>query len=106
KIVQSIAADHCGADFQWASGQEALNRLWHVRHNAHYATLSMRPGGKVWSTDVCVPISQLTELVRVTHEDVKSASFFTAMVGHVGDGNFHVGLMIDPDNPAEMAEAE
>lgn len=106
KIVQAIAADHGGADFQWASGQEALNRLWHVRHNAHYATLSMRPGAKVWSTDVCVPISQLTELVRVTHEDVQNASFFTAMVGHVGDGNFHVGLLIDPDNPAEMAEAE
>lgn len=106
KAVQAIAADHGGADFQWASGQEALTRLWHVRHNAHYATLSMRPGAKVWSTDVCVPISQLTELVRVTHEDVQSASFFTAMVGHVGDGNFHVGLVIDPDSPAEMAEAE
>ncbi len=106
KLVQAIAADHGGADFQWASGQEALNRLWHVRHNAHYATLSMRPGAKVWSTDVCVPMSQLTELVRITHEDLKSISFFAAMVGHVGDGNFHVGLLVDPDSPAEMEQAE
>jgi len=104
--VQDIAADNGGSDFEWASGQEALNRLWHVRHNVHYAVQAMRPGARIWSTDVCVPISQLTELVRVTDEDVRTASFFVAMVGHVGDGNFHLGFVIDPANPAELAEAE
>jgi D-lactate dehydrogenase (cytochrome) len=104
--IQDIAIDNGGSDFEWASGQEALNRLWHVRHNVHYAIMAMRPGARIWSTDVCVPISQLTELVRITGEDVRKASFFTAMVGHVGDGNFHLGLLIDPENPQELAEAE
>lgn len=103
--VEEIASGFNGANFQWASGQEELNRLWHVRHNVHYAVQGMRPGARVWGTDVCVPISQLTELMRSTHEDAGRASFFVTMVGHVGDGNFHVGLIIDPDNPAEMAEA-
>jgi D-lactate dehydrogenase (cytochrome) len=103
--VQEIAAGLGGANFQWASGQEELNRLWHVRHNVHYAVQGMRPGARVWGTDVCVPISQLTELMRTTHADTQGASFYVTMVGHVGDGNFHVGLIIDPANPAEMAEA-
>jgi D-lactate dehydrogenase (cytochrome) len=103
--VEEIASGLGGAQFQWASGQEELNRLWHVRHNTHYATQAMRPGGRVWSTDVCVPLSQLTELVRITHEDVQDASFFVATVGHVGDGNFHLGLIIDPHDPDELAEA-
>jgi len=103
--VEEIAAGFNGANFQWASGQEELNRLWHVRHNVHYAVQAVRPGGRVWGTDVCVPISQLTELMRSTHADTQDASFYVTMVGHVGDGNFHVGLIIDPDNPAEMAEA-
>jgi len=104
--VEEIARDHGGAGFEWASGQEALNRLWHVRHNVHYAIQGMRPGARVWSTDVCVPISRLTELVRATRDDVAGASFFVATVGHVGDGNFHLGLVIDPADPAELAEAE
>lgn len=103
--VEEIAKSLNGANFQWASGQEELNRLWHVRHNVHYAVQGMRPGARVWGTDVCVPLSQLTELMRSTHADTQDASFYVTMVGHVGDGNFHVGLIIDPDNPAEMAEA-
>ena len=106
RAVEEIAADNGGAGFDWASGQDALTRLWQARHNVHYAVQAMRPGARVWSTDVCVPISQLTELVRITHEDVQTASFFVATVGHVGDGNFHLGLCIDPGNPAELAEAE
>ncbi|OYU49446.1 MAG: FAD-binding oxidoreductase [Rhizobiales bacterium PAR1] len=103
--VEEIAKSLNGTNFQWASGQEELNRLWHVRHNVHYAVQGMRPGARVWGTDVCVPLSQLTELMRSTHADTQDASFYVTMVGHVGDGNFHVGLIIDPDNPAEMAEA-
>lgn len=103
--MQEIAAEFGGTGFQWAAGQEELNRLWHVRHNVHYAIQAMRPGARVWGTDVCVPISQLTELMRTTHADTQGASFFVTMVGHVGDGNFHVGLIINPADPAEMAEA-
>ena len=103
--VEEIARGLQGANFQWASGQEDLNRLWHVRHNVHYAVQGMRPGARVWGTDVCVPLSQLTELMSSTHADTQEASFYVTMVGHVGDGNFHVGLIIDPENEAEMAEA-
>ncbi|CAN1498723.1 GlcD FAD/FMN-containing dehydrogenases [Rhabdaerophilaceae bacterium] len=103
--VEEIAKGLNGANFQWASGQEELSKLWHVRHNVHYAVQGMRPGARVWGTDVCVPLSQLTELMRSTHADTQEASFYVTMVGHVGDGNFHVGLIIDPENPTEMAEA-
>lgn len=106
QLVQALAADFGGSDFEWAVGQEALNRLWHVRHNVHYAVQGFRPGARVWGTDCCVPISELTEIIRLTAEDVKGASFFVTMLGHVGDGNFHVGFIIDPDNPAEVAEAD
>jgi D-lactate dehydrogenase (cytochrome) len=105
KQVQEIAADKGGSAFEWVLGQEALNRLWHARHNVHYAVLSMRPGGKIWGTDVCVPLSQLAELVRVSYEDTRDAPFYVTMVGHVGDGNFHMGFLIDPDRPEEVAEA-
>ncbi len=103
--VEEIAKGLQGANFEWASGQADLNRLWHVRHNVHYAVQGMRPGARVWGTDVCVPLSQLTELMSSTHADTQGASFYVTMVGHIGDGNFHVGLIVDPENEAEMAEA-
>jgi D-lactate dehydrogenase (cytochrome) len=105
RMVEEIARDLGGSDFEWAIGQEALTRLWQARHNAHYATLSMRPGAGVWGTDVCVPISQLTDLIRQTEEDVRGAPFYVTMVGHVGDGNFHMGMLLDTDNAAELALA-
>ncbi len=103
--VEEIAKGLQGANFEWASGQADLNRLWHVRHNVHYAVQGMRPGARVWGTDVCVPLSQLTELMSSTHADTQGASFYVTMVGHIGDGNFHVGLIVDPENEAEIAEA-
>lgn len=106
RLVQALATDFGGSDFEWAVGQEALNRLWHVRHNVHYAVQGFRPGARVWGTDCCVPISELTEIIRLTAEDVKGASFFVTMLGHVGDGNFHVGFIIDPNNSTEVAEAD
>ena len=66
----------------------------------------MRPNAKVWSTDVCVPISNLPQCIAETQADIDAASFFIATVGHVGDGNFHLGLVVDQSNPDEMAEAE
>jgi D-lactate dehydrogenase (cytochrome) len=103
--VREIAADNGAHGFEFASDPESRNRLWKARHNVHYAIQAMRPNARIWSTDVCVPISQLARCIAETQADVAEASFFVSMVGHVGDGNFHLGLVIDPDNPAEMAEA-
>jgi D-lactate dehydrogenase (cytochrome) len=106
ELVKEIVTDNGGAEFQWASDPESRARLWRARHNIHYAIMGMRPNGRVWSTDVCVPISALTRCMTETQPDIEVASFFIATLGHVGDGNFHLGLCIDPNSPAEMAEAE
>lgn len=103
--VREIMTDNGALDFETASDSESRNRLWKARHNVHYAIQGMRPNARVWSTDVCVPISRLTECIAETEIDIAAASFFIAMVGHVGDGNFHLGLAIDPDDPNELAEA-
>jgi len=104
--VKEICAEFGVTEFEWAVEPEARNKLWKARHNIHYAIMAMRPNAKIWSTDVCVPTAALPECIRESHEDMKKASFFIAAVGHVGDGNFHMGLVIDPQNAAEMAEAE
>ncbi|MGG5820738.1 FAD-binding oxidoreductase [Falsiroseomonas sp. HW251] len=105
-LAQEIADGHGGTGFERATGHEALNRLWHARHNVHYAVLGLSPGRKLWSTDVCVPLSQLTELVRWADRERADLPVMTSMVGHVGDGNFHMGLLIHPDDPAELGVAE
>jgi D-lactate dehydrogenase (cytochrome) len=104
--VQEIATANGGLAWQFAIDPEERSRLWQARHDVHYATLAMRPGAKVMGTDVCVPISRLAECIRGTREDIERASFFITMLGHVGDGNFHLGLLIDMDSPAELREAE
>ena len=104
--AQEIAASHGAEDFRWASDPAERARLWEARHNLHYATLAMRPGAKSWGTDVCVPISKLAEMLRESRKDNEKASFPVTLVGHVGDGNFHHGYIIDPDDPKELAEAE
>ena len=104
--VQAIAAEFGANEFEWAVEPEKRNHLWKARHNIHYAIMAMRPNAKIWSTDVCVPTAALPDCIKQTHEDMKKASFFIAAVGHVGDGNFHLGLVIDPQNREEMAEAE
>lgn len=104
--VQEIAADHKGQDFQWATLPEERSRLWTARHNAYFAGLQLRPGCKSSTTDVCVPISRLADCVAATNEDLAKASFPSLILGHVGDGNFHVLMLLDPDNPAEFEEAE
>ncbi len=104
--VRDLAAEHGALDFASATDTESRNRLWKARHDVHYAITAMRPNARVWSTDVCVPISQLPQCIAQTQDDVAKASFFIAMVGHVGDGNFHLGMVIDPTSEAELAEAE
>lgn len=105
-LAQALAEGNGATGFVAAVDHAARATLWKARHNVHYAFQAMRPNGKVWSTDVCVPISALTRCIAQTEEDILKASFFMSMVGHVGDGNFHLGLVVDPSNPAELAEAE
>jgi D-lactate dehydrogenase (cytochrome) len=106
ELTQEIVESNGALGFQTAADADARSALWRARHNVHYAMQSMRPNARIWSTDVCVPISALTQCIAETAEDVAKVSFFVGVVGHVGDGNFHLGLVVDPDNEAEMAEAE
>ena len=105
RLAAEISASHGGSDFDWSSDAEARNKLWQARHNMHYALLALRPGARAWGTDVCVPISQLGECLLETRKETAQASFPVSCLGHVGDGNFHLGFLIDPHNPAELAEA-
>jgi D-lactate dehydrogenase (cytochrome) len=104
--VQDITREHGGLDFQWAEHPEDRNRLWTARHNAYFAGLQLRPGCRSSTTDVCVPISRLAECVLETARELDRASFPYTIVGHVGDGNFHVLMLLDPDDPDEWAESE
>jgi D-lactate dehydrogenase (cytochrome) len=103
--VKAIAAEHGGDDFRWATTPEARSKLWQARHDAYYAALALRPGSKGWPTDVCVPISRLAECIAETKRDLAQSSIPSALAGHVGDGNFHLIFMIDPQCPEEIAEA-
>jgi len=106
ETVQEIARANGGEDFAWAEHPEDRNRLWTARHNAYFAGLQLRPGCRSSTTDVCVPISRLAECITETAAELDQASFPYTIVGHVGDGNFHVLMLLDPDNPAEFAESE
>jgi D-lactate dehydrogenase (cytochrome) len=106
ETVQLIASEHRGTDFSWAIKEEDRRKLWRARHDVVYADKALREGAQLWATDVCVPISRLAECIVETQKDL-AASFLPApIVGHVGDGNFHVGFVIFPNEPKEMAEAE
>jgi D-lactate dehydrogenase (cytochrome) len=100
--VQEIAGEHGGANFQWATTPEDRARLWQARHNTFYADLALRPGAKAWVTDVCVPISALAACVLDTRRDIQETGLTAPLVGHAGDGNFHLIILLDPDDPAEL----
>ncbi|ALF87175.1 MULTISPECIES: FAD-binding oxidoreductase [Ralstonia solanacearum species complex] len=108
ETVQAIAAEHRGQGFEWATRPEDRSRLWNARHNAYFAFLQLKPGCRAVTTDVCVPISRLAECVIETEQDLLASPLKlpAPIVGHVGDGNFHVALLIDPDRPEELEEAE
>jgi len=106
KMVQRIAADHGGTHFAWATKPEDRRKLWQARHDAHYAAKATRPGVEAWVTDVCVPISRLAECISETQNDIAASFLRAGILGHAGDGNFHVGFMLNPNEPREMAEAE
>jgi D-lactate dehydrogenase (cytochrome) len=105
-IVREITGDHGGSGFDWAEKPEDRARLWAARHQSHFAGLQLRPGARSIATDVCVPISRLVDCVTQTVADLESVDFPYTIVGHVGDGNFHVQMLIDPDSPTEWQEAE
>ena len=105
-IVEAIAGENGGGDFAWSNQPEERTRLWRARHEAYYATVNLRPGAIGWATDVCVPISRLAECIAQTREDLDGSSIPATILGHVGDGNFHVVFSIDPAAPEEMAEVE
>ncbi|MFA7437442.1 FAD-binding oxidoreductase [Castellaniella sp.] len=105
-IVQDIASTHGGMDFDWAEQPEDRSRLWQARHNTHYAGLHLRAGSRSVATDVCVPISRLAECVTQTAADLQDMPFPWLIVGHVGDGNFHVQMLIDPNNQTEWQKSE
>jgi D-lactate dehydrogenase (cytochrome) len=106
QTVQAIADEHNGQTFEWANSPEERTRLWTARHNAYFAGIQSRPGCRVINTDTCVPISRLADalLDSVLEAEQSGLSYF--LVGHVGDGNFHVGYLIDPDNAEERELAE
>lgn len=105
-LIKELAQECGGADFEWASKTEERSRLWTARHNAYFASLQLRPNSRSITTDVCVPISSLAQCVSETAKDLESIAFPWTMLGHVGDGNFHVLMMIDPHNAAEREQAE
>ena len=106
ETVQEIASEHGGNAFEWATTPEERTRLWTARHNAYFAALQSKPGCRAISTDTCVPISRLADclLDSVAETDASGIPYF--LVGHVGDGNFHFGYLIDPENPQEREIAE
>ena len=106
ETVQELASDHGGTAFEWASTPEERTRLWTARHNAYFAAVQSRPGCRVISTDTCVPISRLADclLDSITEADANGIPYF--LVGHVGDGNFHFGYLLDPTRPEERVAAE
>ena len=104
EMLQSLATEHSGQGFKWKTNLEDMEELWGARHNAYFATHALVPGAKVLVTDVCVPLSRLAECITQTKRDLAKASFQATIVGHVGDGNFHVLCVLDPTDPSQMDE--
>jgi D-lactate dehydrogenase (cytochrome) len=106
QTVQAIATEQGGNQFEWALTPEERTRLWTARHNAYFAGVQSRPGCRVISTDTCVPISRLADALLDCVEEANAAGIPYFLVGHVGDGNFHMGYLIDPLQPQERVVAE
>ena len=104
--VREIASMNGGGEFHWSNLPEERSKLWKARHEAYYAAVNLRPGCVGWATDVCVPIGRLAECISETKKDLETASMPATILGHVGDGNFHVVFSIDPNAPEEMREVE
>ena len=106
ELAQAIAAEYGGRGFEWAKAPEDRSRLWRARDNTLYAGLGLRPGARAVITDVCVPISRLAECLTDTRADADAHAFIAPIVGHVGDGNFHMLILVDPAKPDEIDGAK
>ena len=106
ETVGALAAEHGGANFQWATRQEDRSQLWQARHDAYWAAKALKPGSEGWATDVCVPISRLAECILATKKDILDSGLLAPIVGHVGDGNFHLVYLLDADDPTQHDKAE
>jgi D-lactate dehydrogenase (cytochrome) len=106
EVVQDLARENGGQDFQWATAPEDRSRLWKARHKAYFAGLQMKPGTRALTTDVCVPISKLAESIVTTSEELARSRLPNMIVGHVGDGNYHVMLLVEPDAAQDFEDAE
>ena len=106
ETVAAIAADNGGGEFRWATRPEDRSKLWQARHDAYYAALSLRPGCGGWATDVCVPISRMAECITETKRDIEESGLLAPLVGHVGDGNFHLIYLLGKDDPEEAKRAQ
>jgi D-lactate dehydrogenase (cytochrome) len=104
--VREIATEHGAGTFRWATGEEDRARLWEARHKAYFAAIALAPGAMVWTTDICVPISRLAECVRETKNDLARSSIRGTLLGHVGDGNFHMIYLVDPNSVSQREEAQ
>jgi len=106
ELVQEIASEHGGNAFEWATTPEERTRLWTARHNAYFAAIQSRPGCRAISTDTCVPISRLADCLLESVSEAEASGLPYFLVGHVGDGNFHFGYLLDPNDPKEREVAE
>src|SRR4051812_4546427 len=106
KEVGAIAQAHGANDFQWAADEAQRRKLWHARHGAYEAARAMRPGTRGFTTDSCVPISNLARCIAETKQDIEASGLYAPIVGHVGDGNFHLAIMIDPANTEDLDKAK
>jgi len=102
RVAEQIAREHGAVGFAWEASSAGRERLWNARHDVYYAARALRPGSEVLTTDVCVPISRLAECIVATRADIDAAGFLATIVGHVGDGNFHVQCMHAPDEAPEV----
>lgn len=105
ELVKDISDGFGGSAFQWTARAEERNKLWQARHDAYYACIAMSPGKKGMATDACVPISRLADCIMETRADIDRSGLTAPIVGHVGDGNFHLVIVIDPDDADEMRRA-
>ena len=106
ETVHELAKANGGGEFSWANRPEERSRLWKARHEAYYAAVNLRPGGVGWATDVCVPMSRLAECIAETKADLQQSAIPSTILGHVGDGNFHVVFSLDGDNRQELEEVK
>ena len=106
EIFRDIAKANNILKFQWSDRSEEIEVLWSARHDAYYAALALAPGKKAFTTDICVPISNLADCIIETKKDIEESNIIAPIVGHVGDGNFHLIMLLDPENEKEVSEAK